>query len=321
MCDKGVSALGRFVPSGTRPASPYDNCIAVIIPCFNHAHFLGDAIESVLRQDYRPLELLVIDDGSTDETEAVARRYPDVRYLRQPHRGLAAARNTGLHASRGRFLLFLDADDRLLADGLATHRACLGAHPEWAFVSGGHRYIDVNGRSQGELSRDVVHGDHYERLLEGNYIGMHATVLYRREVFHAVGAFSEALPACEDYEMYLRIARRFAVGDRTTVVAEYRRYGSAMSDDLARMLRASVTVLRSQQRFVRGDPRCEAAYASGLARWRMYYGRPLASQIRTRIGTGGLAAAAGDALALLRYAPREFFHMLRQCAGLAAEHA
>jgi glycosyltransferase involved in cell wall biosynthesis len=92
--------------------------VSVVIPCYNQAHFLGEAIESVLAQTYRHYEIIVVDDGSPDTTSKVTSSYPAVRYLRQSNAGLSAARNAGMNVSRGQFLVFLDADDRLLEDAL-----------------------------------------------------------------------------------------------------------------------------------------------------------------------------------------------------------
>src|SRR5215212_9690625 len=88
--------------------------VSVVIPCYNQAHFLSEAIESVLAQTHPNFEIIVVDDGSTDNTSEVAARYPGVRHIRQDNQGLAAARNTGLRESKGTCLVFLDADDRLL---------------------------------------------------------------------------------------------------------------------------------------------------------------------------------------------------------------
>jgi hypothetical protein len=184
-------------------------------------------------------------------------------------------------------------------------------------VSGEHRYIDIDGHITKEWRRPAVTSDHYRHLLESNYIGMHATVLYRRAVFDEVGGFDATLPACEDYDLYLRIARRFPVGNHDVAVAEYRRYGTAMSDDLARMLRASVTVLRSQRRFVRGSTGLAASYAKGLARWRKYYGQPLAKQLRERWRAGALRSrTAADAVTLARFAPAELARVCRTSMAL-----
>ena len=87
--------------------------VSVVIPCYNQAHFLGEAIESVLKQTYKHFEIVVVDDGSTDNTSEVARRYSGIRCIEQANQGLSAARNTGIRESKGEYLVFLDADDRL----------------------------------------------------------------------------------------------------------------------------------------------------------------------------------------------------------------
>ncbi len=118
--------------------------VSVVIPCYNQSNFLGEAIESVLAQTYRHFEIIVIDDGSPDNTAEVAVRYPDVRYIRQENQGLSGARNTGFRESQGKYLVFLDADDRLLPGALQAGINCLHIHPECAFVSGHHRYIKAD---------------------------------------------------------------------------------------------------------------------------------------------------------------------------------
>src|SRR5436309_2384320 len=102
--------------------------VSVIIPCYNQGHFLADAIERALEQSYRPLEVIVVDDGSSDESSEVARRFEGVRLMRQPNRGLSAARNAGLAASAGDYLVFVDADDRLLRDALQAGVNGLAGH-------------------------------------------------------------------------------------------------------------------------------------------------------------------------------------------------
>ena len=98
--------------------------VTVVIPCYNQAHFLGEAIESVLSQSYRNFELIVVDDGSTDETSEVASRYERVRLFQQENQGLAGARNRGLGEAKGEYVVFLDADDRLLAGALEAGLRC-----------------------------------------------------------------------------------------------------------------------------------------------------------------------------------------------------
>jgi glycosyltransferase involved in cell wall biosynthesis/SAM-dependent methyltransferase len=304
-----VNAVRSVGSVNSRQAEPV---VSVVIPCYNQSRFLAEAVQSALTQTHSRTEVIVVDDGSTDDSYSVAVAFPTVRVLRQGNMGLAAARNAGLKASSGDFVVFLDADDRLLPQAAETGLAHLLAHPDWAFVSGEHRYIDTAGRVTDEWTRPAVTDSHYQRLLEGNYIGMCATVLYRRAAFDVCGLFNGRWRGCEDYELYFRIARRLAIGSHPLVIAEYRRYGTALSDNPALMLQSSISVLRSQRRFVRHDPSMRAAYRKGLAWWRRYYALPLAIQIRRHLRSASTRLqAVRDARVLLRFAPLAGWQILR----------
>src|SRR5215211_7843247 len=119
--------------------------ISVVIPCYNQAKYLGEAIESVLGQTYGNSQIVVVDDGSTDDTEEVAGRYEKVECVRQENRGLAEARNAGVRASRGEYLVFLDADDRLKEGALEAGVNSLDANPLCAFVSGKYNLVAADG--------------------------------------------------------------------------------------------------------------------------------------------------------------------------------
>lgn len=133
----------------------------MIIPCYNQAHFLSEAIESVLSQTYPHTEIIVVDDGSTDNTSEIAARYSCVRCVRQSNQGLAAARNRGLSASKGSHLIFLDADDRLVPDAIEYGLCCLNAHPECAFVAGHVRLIASDGSPLPTPPQPCVKREHY----------------------------------------------------------------------------------------------------------------------------------------------------------------
>lgn len=261
--------------------------VTIVIVTFDQAHFLGEAIESALAQDHAPIEVLVVDDGSTDNAGRIAERYPTVRYLRQENRGLPAARNAGLAGAEGAYVVFLDADDRLLPHAVAAGLHHLRDRADCAFVSGRHRFIGIDGAIYGDWHTHVPSADHYRQLLRSNYISMGAAVLFRRSVFAAVGGFDESLDASEDYELYLRIARRFAVCAHGEVVAEYRRTGLGMSGDHARMLRTVVSVVTRQRPLVRSaDERL--ALREGLRFWRRYYGGHLAATLCEERAAGGI---------------------------------
>jgi glycosyltransferase involved in cell wall biosynthesis len=299
--------LGEDVTSTSAvPANRRQECtdlVTIVIPCFNQAHFLHDAIESALRQTHLPCEVIVVDDGSSDRTAAVAAGYDGVTCIRQQNAGLPAARNRGLEATRSEFVIFLDADDRLLPEAAEVGLSHLAGRPDCAFVSGEHRYIDTAGVVVQEWSRPPVSRDHYASLLQSNYIGMIATVVFRADVVRGVSGFDRRYRACEDYDLYLRIARQHQVCAHATPVAEYRRHADAMSVDPGRMLAAALAVLDRQRRSVRGDRALEDAVEEGYGYWRRYYGPALARRTRDHWLGGERLDAVVDVIRLARYAP------------------
>lgn len=252
--------------------------VTVVITCYNHGQFLADAIDSVVQQEWspvsrlaqmvNPVEIIVVDDGSTDNTREVSARYRNVRYVYQENQGLSAARNTGIKASRGDFLIFLDADDWLYPSCIDTGLRLMIHNPAAAFVSGGHDKVTINKELISSESR-CIQDQHYLRLLEGNYIGMHATVMYRRAVLDSY-SFDTSLKACEDYDMYFRIARTYPVLHHANKVAAYRILPKSMSASNTRMLAAVLNVLGRQQELLKDEAEKEA-YQRGQQIWKDYY--------------------------------------------------
>jgi len=279
--------------------------VSVVIPCFNQAHFLAEAIDSALAQTYPRVEVVVIDDGSTDNTVEMTARYDRVRYVYQRNRGLSAARNAGLRRSNGEFVMFLDADDRLCPDAVTLNVNHLRQHPDCAFVYGAYRLIRRDGVLLDDQVRGgAVVGEAYASLLKRNHIGMHATVMYRREVFQTVKGFNEALDACEDYDLFLRIVRLFPVSGHGGLVAEYRLHGASMSADPVKMLRTSLAVLKSQRSIVRRDRALREAYREGLRFLRTYYGQRILTRAETAPGwAAGRWQGLRRLLVVARYAP------------------
>jgi glycosyltransferase involved in cell wall biosynthesis len=277
--------------------------VSVVIPCHNQARFLGEAIDSALRQTCPPMDLIVVDDGSTDGTASVAQGYAAVKYLRQPNEGAPSARNRGLHSSKGEFVLFLDADDRLLPDALAHGISALGDHPDWALVTGHVRLITATGIPETTPAQAHAAGDQFLALLRSNYIWTPGVVLYRRSVLDAVGAFDSAARASADYELNLRIARQHAIGCHHNVMLEYRRHGDNMSADVGEMLRSAVAVRLRQRRFVVGNPDAHRAWKEGIEIVRADYGERLIEQVKQHIRGGHTARAAKGILYLSRYYP------------------
>lgn len=246
--------------------------ISVVIPCFNQAHFLAAAIESVRAQRDIATEIVVIDDGSTDGSGKVAGGFREVVVQRQENAGLAAARNAGLALCQGDYVVFLDADDLLLPGALKAGLRCLESNPESAFAWGCYR---VDTRLEGEIEPPCAQGlwpQAYREMLRHNMIVMHATVIYRRFVLEAVGGFDPALRACEDYDLYLRVTRKYPVSQHSAVVAVYRKHGDNMSLDSPKMLETVLGVLQAQRPQLEGRPEDLQAYREGLRFWKGFYG-------------------------------------------------
>src|SRR3954463_10045986 len=215
--------------------------VGVVATTYNHAHFLAQALESVRLQTHPADAIVVIDDGSTDDPARVVAAFPAVRIIRQENRGLAAARNRGLAAVNTTYIVFLDADDFLSPEALDAGLACFARAPESGFVYGGHSYVDEQGQSLGQRFA-AVRESPYVQLLRGNFIGMHATVMYRRDLLVGGGGFGEEIGRRGGYDLYLRMARLYPVTGYPDLVAAYRQHGNNMSADHRAMLRTALEV-------------------------------------------------------------------------------
>jgi glycosyltransferase involved in cell wall biosynthesis len=287
--------------------------ISVVIPSYNHGHFLGEAIASVLAQDYPRIEVVVVNDGSSDDTAAVAARVPEIRYVEQPNRGLAAARNAGLAVCAGEMVVFLDADDRLLPGALEAGRRALAAQPGAGFAAGYSRFISRDGTvlPTGQPPRTAGE-DPYIHLLRRNRIRNPAIVMFRRDVVAAAGGFCAGIDACADYDLYLRISRDWPVVFHDAVVADYRKHGGNMSDNSALMLRQLRRVMRRQRPHLVNPARREA-FRQGMRNIHEYYGDRIVMQVRQRIRTGrGWRRTLEDVATLAWCHPSGFVEQLRR---------
>jgi glycosyltransferase involved in cell wall biosynthesis len=185
--------------------------VTVIIPTYNRAWCLQEAADSVLAQEFKDFELIVVDDGSTDATAALLAAYGDrVRVLRQANRGVSAARNAGIAAARGKLIAFLDSDDIWLPRKLSAQVHFFQSHPdalihqtEELWVKNGRR---VNPGQRHRKRNGMIFAPSLELCLVSP-----SAVMVRRALFDRVGLFDESLPACEDYDLWLRVSCRFPV--------------------------------------------------------------------------------------------------------------
>jgi glycosyltransferase involved in cell wall biosynthesis len=204
--------------------------VSVVIPTYNSARYVTDAVDSVLNQSFVDLEVLVIDDGSTDDTQSVMGRYGEaVRYIRQENGGVSVARNRGISESCGRYVAFLDADDLWLPDKLERqleainhHFDCRACYSAFTVVTSELKPIDVH--------RSERHGSVLEDLLtRGNIVGTPSTVICERELLCEAGGFDPALSYGADWDLWLRLAviTEFCQVDEPLVL--YRQHDGNMS--------------------------------------------------------------------------------------------
>jgi glycosyltransferase involved in cell wall biosynthesis len=243
--------------------------IAVVITTYNHAHFLSAALESVLAQSCPVSELLVVDDGSTDNPAAVVARYPQARIITQHNQGLSAARNTGMQQTSSPLLLFLDADDQLEPETLQMSRDMLASCPD-AALSYGAYVLAYKGKPIMPVRFRAISGPAFADFLLENPIGMHGTVMYRRDRLEAVGGFRLDMAACEDYELYLRLTCKYPVISTNRIFAQYWQHGENMSRNPAMMLHWSQIALRLHHQEA-SDAGFEAEFAQGISNLQRAY--------------------------------------------------
>ena len=294
------------------PSSPR---VSVVIPTYNMAHFLSEAIESVLQQSFRDFEIIVVDDGSTDNTSEVMAQFSSrVKYVRRENGGPSAACNGGDDIAQGRYLLFLDADDTLMEGALEKAVSVMDGAPQAGFCYGQVRYMDVDGK---ELK--LVHewpersGLVTARQIMLELVNLHfilpSAAFFRRDCFREVGRFDESLGYSEDTELFARMAKRYPVVYVAEPLVWRRKHGGAITakPDLDRQERSWLKILegaREPSAFGMSHRRltfyvylalAREAYGAEMAKTRRYLRKALAHGwpwLGTRTGMGAIVLLA-----------------------------
>lgn len=295
--------------------------VSVVIPTYNYAHFLIAAVESCVSQSYKDMEVIVIDDGSTDNTSEVVGQFPTVRYHYQKNSGLSGARNKGISVSSSKYIVFLDADDVLLPHAVESLVNNIGRHPSAAFVVGRHHYMSGDGSVQKRVAAKPRHQCVYQALLEHNFIACPGSVIYRRKALQESGGFDVTLNSCEDYDVYLRLARAFDVAVFDDPVVLYRVHENSMSKNGKVMMSTVLEVMGRQKAHIENSDKLNVAFHAGLRRWKSYYGTSITSDLIKMLSTGQYSRFLEESLYMLKLSPILFAKCIVKCVfGKREQH-
>lgn len=230
--------------------------VSVIIPSYNRAHLLSRALKSVLNQTFQDFELIVVDDASTDGTGQLTSTFGDerIRYIRHDtNKGSNASRNTGLRHARGEYVAFLDSDDEWLPEKLEKQMQVFKRGSEkLGLVSTGYsdEYLDPD-----EPFIPHCRGNIFNKLLIENLIGSTSTPLIKKNCFEEAGLFDETMPASQDWDMWIRIARKFEFDFVQEILARYYFQPDSISRNIESIKRAHMLIYRKYSPFIEALPK------------------------------------------------------------------
>jgi glycosyltransferase involved in cell wall biosynthesis len=294
------------------PTKSADNApdVSIIIAQRNQAGYLGEAIESALAQTNCSIEVIVVDDGSEDDSRAVVARYPEVILLEQECQGACVARNRGIAQSTGRHLIFLDGDDRMLANAAESGLAAFARNPECAMAYGSFNRISARGAHLSTSTLPTTTTDHYAHFLTRNPIVLHAA-LFRRQAVERAGGFIAEDWLAADYDLYLRVLRDAPAVCHGEVVGERRIHAGQASRSDAPMLRSALRVHARQWLHAKRDPARKSAFLIGRKHYQHWFGERLVTETHLAGMQGQWSTVLARLATLARYYPGGVFSYLR----------
>lgn len=250
---------------------------SVIIPAYNAADFVVQAVHSALSQRPEAPQVIVVDDGSSDTTAALVEKIDGVTLIRQANAGCPAARLAGLKHATGAFFIFLDADDELLPGAITAHLAAMDAAPQAAMVFGANHRIDATG------ARIATYPQKPFETADPHVVAFQVTpapsqCMYRRSAFEAVGGYDPALRLCEDSDLNIRITQAGSIICHGDMVLNYRMHGGQATKRPSKICRAHLGVIRNHLGPDGTFPDA-TELARSLKKWKQYYGRNIPIEI------------------------------------------
>jgi glycosyltransferase involved in cell wall biosynthesis len=234
--------------------------VSVIIPTYNHAQYIGRAINSILGQTFKDFEIIVVDDGSTDSTKDIVSSYPNpVKYLRQDNRGPSTARNAGITASRGEFVAFLDSDDYFMKRNLEIKMSFLESNPRADWIYSDWQYVDdegspvKKGSSKFKYSEKKLTGEIFEELLRSRNFISPCTVVIKRSVLEDVGHFDTLIPSQEEYDLWLRISLKYPAYYIDKVLVFVTLHPKSLSTDFTKWVNGNAVIVEKLKDLIPHD--------------------------------------------------------------------
>jgi glycosyltransferase involved in cell wall biosynthesis len=234
--------------------------VSVIIPTYNRADLIGRAIDSILAQTLRAVEILVIDDGSTDNTRKVVGVYGEpVRYIYQDNQGISSARNRGIELATGEYIAFLDSDDYFLLNNLEEKIRYLLQNPTIDWVYSDWQYFDIQGNPLGfgstkfNYTHKVLSGWIFPELISHRNFISPCTVVLKKVIFDHIGLFDITIPSQEEYDLFLRISLKYPIGYLDKVLVHVISHPGSLSSDFSKWVQGNTQIVQKMEALLPED--------------------------------------------------------------------
>jgi glycosyltransferase involved in cell wall biosynthesis len=269
-----TSEFGAVLPSRDGTAQALGPAVSVIIATYNRATFLRETIESILQQTFQGFELIVVDDGSTDDTRTIVERFgPRIQYYYQPNQGPAAARNYGVRRARAPWIAFQDSDDICSSDHLESLFGYVREHPECGMAFGNGAYLEGPQHDRETIipkrksQRFETNGVHLIDLFEKSVVRLQAAIISTR-AYESVGGMDASLRICDDLDLFFRLCMRYPIKYLNRVVFFYRKHQGNLSRNEELRLTENIKVIEN---LLRAFPEAREMIGAGQVARRIAY--------------------------------------------------
>ena len=278
--------------------------VSVVIPCFNSGPFIAEAINSLLQQSVSNIEIIVVDDGSTDNSSDVIRGFQEVTLISQANRGVSTARNNGAKAASGRFLVFLDADDRLHSGAIEAHLRAFSDDKNLVLTFGTCDVVSSTGAVIYSHRQSPSPYTFWDILL--GITPNPSQCMIRREAFDRVGRFNENITYGEDWDCFLRLSQEGLVYCHGVVVADYRKHDAQSTRYPSKILLSMLNIIDAHASNIQSNAENTRKFNAAKTHYRRFFGKWIPAETLRYLRSGRLRAAASSVAVFVRFMPDSF---------------